>query len=558
MPSFPPSHTPFAGLPASFLSQAEAPFGGSLEDAVARLQDGSLPAADVESLRELFASLLTTAGQGADGVGSTRQTPFAPDGAALADTDAAGRDLPMPWSADELSADVLAALGLPPGGQNPPDALPGADGSLDPAMAFGAAEPTMSGETVASSIDDSVPFGVSASAASPDASAAIAEDALPAPIGGDAEAAHGAAAPAVAFGAVAAASASSHADGAATPGETASAAAQLAATGIPGADADIAGGTAGVAGMAAGTAPDPAAAAAADMSAAELAAGATQSQAAHSAGATTAVEASAAAVQRLAALLAEMDAVAPDGAAPDEAWLREAMQRIDAALQSVRAGGGDAPALRSEAGSSALPAGLEALAARLLAAGDDAGRRLALLQEARQPAAGIEGAAAAAPTAQNPAAASAAGAERAPPALPLGLPLQHERWGEEVGERVRWMIGQQVQSAELKITPQHLGTIEVRISMHKDQMQISFVSPHAAVREALEDAAPRLREMMSAAGYAAVDVDVSHQEPSRQHDGGSRHWAGAGATAWGGEDTEVHESVGTIAPRAKGSLDCYA
>lgn len=551
MPSFPPSHTPFPGFPAGFLLQAEAPFGGSLEDAVARLQDGSLPAADVESLRKLFASLLTSAGQGTDSVGSTGQ----PVSAAV-EIDAADEDLPsLPWSAEELPADLLAALGLPPGGQNLPDTLPDTDASLGPAAVLVATESPVSAATAVSSGDGTASFGVSA-IASPDAGMAITDDALSASIEADAEPVHGSASPAVAaFGTAAETSSAKQPGGAATVGTTASEPVQPAAAGIPGADAGIA----GAEGAVAATSPNAVAGEASETFMIDAAADAGHS--ARSGAATNApapVEPSAAAVQRLAALLAEMDPVSEfDGAAPDEVWLREAMQRLDAALQSVRAGGGETSALRPEQGSSSLPAGLEALAARLLAAGDDASKRLAVLQEARQPAAGVEGAAAAAPTAPNPAAVSAAGAERAPPTLPLSLALQHERWGEEVGERVRWMIGQQLQLAELKITPQHLGTIDVRISMHKDQMQISFVSPHAAVREALEDSAPRLREMMSAAGYAAVDVDVSHQEASRQHDSGSRHWAG-GATAWSSEEAEVHESVGTITPRSNGTLDCYA
>jgi flagellar hook-length control protein FliK len=259
-----------------------------------------------------------------------------------------------------------------------------------------------------------------------------------------------------------------------------------------------------------------------------------------------------AAAERMAALLAEMESLGGDGNAIDEVQLREAMQRIDTALQAMRGSTAEEAAIPS-------PPGLEALAARLFAAGEDAEKRAAILQEFRQQLAGGEAAPpAAAPLASNQSAPTATGAERPQqPSLPLGLPLNHERWADEVGERVRWMVGQQMQTAELKITPANLGTIEVRITMHKDQMQISFVSPHAAVREVLEDAAPRLREMMSAAGYSGVDVDVSHHQPQRHGEDGSRHWA-AGISAWGEEPGQVEQGAGTIAPRVSGALDCYA
>jgi len=93
---------------------------------------------------------------------------------------------------------------------------------------------------------------------------------------------------------------------------------------------------------------------------------------------------------------------------------------------------------------------------------------------------------------------------------------QQASWGEEVGSRVKWMVNSQVQSAELKMNPAHLGPVEVRISVQNDLTTIHFTAQNSAVREALDSAMPRLREMLGDNGVNLADVDVSDQSFAQQ------------------------------------------
>jgi flagellar hook-length control protein FliK len=105
--------------------------------------------------------------------------------------------------------------------------------------------------------------------------------------------------------------------------------------------------------------------------------------------------------------------------------------------------------------------------------------------------------------------------DTAMPSLPVHTPLRHPEWSDEVSQRVRWVIGNQVQSAELKINPPQLGPIEVRVSVDSDQqMTVTLSSQHALVRETLQDSVPRLRDLMSEHGFNAVNVDVSQHSSS--------------------------------------------
>ncbi len=101
----------------------------------------------------------------------------------------------------------------------------------------------------------------------------------------------------------------------------------------------------------------------------------------------------------------------------------------------------------------------------------------------------------------------------------LNRPLGQEGWDRELSERIAWMAGKSVQIAELKLHPARLGPLEVHVQISKDQASVLFSSQHAVVREALELAIPRLKEMMNGQQLSLVNVDISHQSFSeRQSD----------------------------------------
>ncbi|MCP4995113.1 MAG: hypothetical protein GY934_15240 [Gammaproteobacteria bacterium] len=109
-----------------------------------------------------------------------------------------------------------------------------------------------------------------------------------------------------------------------------------------------------------------------------------------------------------------------------------------------------------------------------------------------------------------------------PPPLPAAVtvPPGSQGWDQAVGDRVMWMVGRQIQSATLKITPRNMGPIEIQVAVQNDQANVSFLAHQAGVREALEAAIPRLREMFSEQNMQLLNVDVSHRE-----EGGTRDMA---------------------------------
>ena len=100
--------------------------------------------------------------------------------------------------------------------------------------------------------------------------------------------------------------------------------------------------------------------------------------------------------------------------------------------------------------------------------------------------------------------------------LSVDVPLQNDKWQQAFSQRVVWSIGN-AQSAQLKIHPAELGMIDIKLSMADDQANVVFNTQHGAVKDAIESALPRLREMLAEQGLNLGDVDVREEgKPDQQ------------------------------------------
>ncbi|MEJ2590851.1 MAG: flagellar hook-length control protein FliK [Candidatus Thiodiazotropha sp.] len=144
-------------------------------------------------------------------------------------------------------------------------------------------------------------------------------------------------------------------------------------------------------------------------------------------------------------------------------------------------------------------------------------------------------------------------------ALPVQVPVGQPGWDNAVGERIQWMVGHNLQQAEIKLTPPHLGPMEIRISLHNDQTSVNFVAAHAATRDALEAAIPRLREMFGGINLNLANVDVSQHQSGGSGQTGQGHGAAASG-AYFGDDiaTSAIASAPVIHLQSRGVLDTYA
>ena len=214
-----------------------------------------------------------------------------------------------------------------------------------------------------------------------------------------------------------------------------------------------------------------------------------------------------------------------------------AMQEGDAALAG-KAEGQAAPDLRTAFGKAAADAPGQRPAAMQAGMQADAAApatALATLQAATQ--------AVHAPTAH---------VDRLTPAV--GTPA----WDQALGQKIVWMAHGGEQSASLTMNPPDLGPMQVVLSVSNNQATVDFMAAQPEVRQALEAALPRLRDMMSESGIQLGQANVSAggQQQFAGADGGGRSGGRSTGDHAGAEAPQQLQGVVRIAP--DGAVDTFA
>jgi hypothetical protein len=69
------------------------------------------------------------------------------------------------------------------------------------------------------------------------------------------------------------------------------------------------------------------------------------------------------------------------------------------------------------------------------------------------------------------------------------------------------------EAASLRLSPEHLGPLEIRISMREGEASVVFGASNPETRSALEQSLPKLREMFASQGLVLGDANVSRDSP---------------------------------------------
>lgn len=144
----------------------------------------------------------------------------------------------------------------------------------------------------------------------------------------------------------------------------------------------------------------------------------------------------------------------------------------------------------------------------------------------------------------------------APPAnIKIAAPLGSRAWPDEFSQKISWVSTQQNQVAELHLNPPDLGPMSVVLSISDNQATALFTSPHSAVRDAIENAMPKLRESLAENGIMLGNATVSDQ-PSR--DSNSSGFMNQRRETPGITETEKSPPITIPVRRHLGVVDTFA
>jgi flagellar hook-length control protein FliK len=148
----------------------------------------------------------------------------------------------------------------------------------------------------------------------------------------------------------------------------------------------------------------------------------------------------------------------------------------------------------------------------------------------------------------------------------LSARVGSQQWENQVGQKIVYMVGSEEQTASLTLNPPDLGPLQVVLSVSNDQTSVTFSSNQEEVRHALEDALPRLREMMSESGIALGNASVNagmpdgrQQEQAAQSGRGFGRGNGRNSDPVGGvADSAARPVTRTVSIGDRGMVDTFA
>lgn len=159
---------------------------------------------------------------------------------------------------------------------------------------------------------------------------------------------------------------------------------------------------------------------------------------------------------------------------------------------------------------------------------------------------------------------------REPQHLPH-LKLAGQEAPAELHQKVNVMLAEKLQQAEIQLDPLGLGKMKIQIQIGADsQANVHFVVQHGQTREMLEQAMPRLREMLAGQGIQLGQTQVQQQSQQSPQQQGQWTFAGQGQSGQGnsgqghagersldGEVTTTSLNVSVKSPNNSG-IDFYA
>lgn len=89
-------------------------------------------------------------------------------------------------------------------------------------------------------------------------------------------------------------------------------------------------------------------------------------------------------------------------------------------------------------------------------------------------------------------------------------------WDQALGQKVVWMVAGDQQSASLTLNPPDLGPLQVVLNVSNSQANATFIAAQPEVRQALEAALPKLRDMLGEAGIQLGQASVNSGTPNQQ------------------------------------------
>lgn len=81
-----------------------------------------------------------------------------------------------------------------------------------------------------------------------------------------------------------------------------------------------------------------------------------------------------------------------------------------------------------------------------------------------------------------------------------------------VQQQVGMMLARNLKSIDIRLDPPELGSIKIKMQLNGEQAAVSFIVSNQQAKDALDNAMPKLKEMLEQQGMELADSDVKHEQ----------------------------------------------
>ena len=117
-------------------------------------------------------------------------------------------------------------------------------------------------------------------------------------------------------------------------------------------------------------------------------------------------------------------------------------------------------------------------------------------------------------------------AQQAPSNFDKAVNIFKPEGQQQLAEKVRWMVNGRNPAAEIRLDPPELGAMQIKVNMSSETATVSFTVQSAQAKEALDQAVPRLRDMLQEQG-----IELGQSSVEQQNNGQSQQQEQSGDTA---------------------------
>jgi len=131
-------------------------------------------------------------------------------------------------------------------------------------------------------------------------------------------------------------------------------------------------------------------------------------------------------------------------------------------------------------------------------------------------------------------------------------------FAQELGQQVAWLGGQDVKEARIRLHPEDLGPLDVKVSVKQDHVDVTFIAQHPQAVHAVQQTLGHLDTLLAHHGLALGHAEVGQGGRGNESGQGASPSGAAGSTADDAQESGGIAAVAAPVIKAIGLLDTFA